>query len=817
MARADLHCHTRFSKHPSEWFLQRIGTAESYTEPEFLYRTMMERGMDFVTVTDHNTMGGALELLARYPDRVIPGVEATAYFPEDRCKTHILIYGQNEAQFQIIDKLRENIYELRDYLRQERLACSVAHATYAVDGKLTASHLEKLILLFDVFEGINGARNRLHNEQLVGLLSSLDEKDIDRLYDRHRIEPFSATPWIKGFTGGSDDHAGIFLGRTWTEASASTAEAFIEALKDKNSMAHGRHNDFQSLTFSIYKIAFEFSKTRGSGAARTFFHTLNSYLFDRRQPDLLERIKLKLFKNSKESELNELLAGLFDMIGQVEEKLPGNLEKKLEHLYDQVGHISDRLVAMFIKKIQESLQKGDLSGVVKSISAALPGFFLSVPFITAFRHLFTNRKLVPEVAARLGKENLKREKRILWFTDTLNDLNGVSVTLKKLGWLCHESGRNMKLVTSLLPGEVNREISPNLINIPAVHHLPLPYYPKLMLKVPSILSALKEIYEYGPDEVYISSPGPIGLFGLFAAKLLDARSIAVYHTDFTLEAREIVKDDGIVNLVESYTRWFYQSADEIQTPTREYQDILSVRGFDRDRMKVFRRGLDTEMFKPKVSGLSLMKGQARNWKDGITLLYTGRISEDKGLGFLLDIYQELQKKYGTLNLVMAGEGPYLETLRDNARGMDRVLFLGRLANKELPEIYNRSDIFVFPSITDTFGMSVLEAQACGLPAVVSDQGGPREIIERGVTGLVARAMDRADWLEKLDGIVRLSITDPAAFENMKLAARARILKNHNWERVLDNIFETTSSSVRPAGRVMYPETGVRLSPVALIS
>ena len=151
-----MHVHSRFSDHPSEWILQKLGAAESYTDPEFIFQTAKQRGMTFVTITDHNRIEGSLSLKERYPGEVFTGVEATATFPEDGCDVHVLVYGLSQAEFAEIDRLRQDIYELRDYLKQRNLAHAVAHATFAVNGRLTLEHLEKLVLLFDHFEGING-------------------------------------------------------------------------------------------------------------------------------------------------------------------------------------------------------------------------------------------------------------------------------------------------------------------------------------------------------------------------------------------------------------------------------------------------------------------------------------------------------------------------------------------------------------------------------------------------------------------------------------------------------------------------------------
>jgi len=189
MAQVDLHVHSKYSNHPSEWFLQRLGASESYTEPEAIYKLARKRGMDFVTVTDHNRIKASLELVKKHPQHCFSGVEATAYFPEDNCKVHILIYGLDREQFAKIQKKRLDIYKLRDYLKKQDLACVVAHATYSVNGKLTLEHLEKLILLFNHFEGRNGSRSTLHNDVLSRVLLGLTQEDIERLQRKHLIEP----------------------------------------------------------------------------------------------------------------------------------------------------------------------------------------------------------------------------------------------------------------------------------------------------------------------------------------------------------------------------------------------------------------------------------------------------------------------------------------------------------------------------------------------------------------------------------------------------------------------------------------------------
>ena len=144
LAKADLHVHSEYSEHPSEWFLQKLGAKESYTDPETIYQMAMERGMDFVTITDHNRIEGSLILREKYPENTFTGVEFTTYFPEDNCKIHILVYGLDYNEFKQIQRIRSNIYQLWHYLNERKLVHSVAHATYPVNGILKMEHLEKI-------------------------------------------------------------------------------------------------------------------------------------------------------------------------------------------------------------------------------------------------------------------------------------------------------------------------------------------------------------------------------------------------------------------------------------------------------------------------------------------------------------------------------------------------------------------------------------------------------------------------------------------------------------------------------------------------
>ena len=119
---------------------------------------------------------------------------------------------------------------------------------------------------------------------------------------------------------------------------------------------------------------------------------------------------------------------------------------------------------------------------------------------------------------------------------------------------------------------------------------------------------------------------------------------------------------------------------------------------------------------------------------------------------------------------------------------NRVYFTGRINRTDLPFLYSASNLLVFPSVTDTFGMVVLEAQSCGLPAIVSDFGGPQEIIINGKTGFVAEANNYDDWTTKLENYIEMIYSYPKLYLEMRVQSRRHVAETYNWDLVFQDIF-----------------------------
>src|SRR5262245_45600425 len=191
VSRADLHVHSKYSDRPTEWVLRRIGAPECYTQPRAVYDTARRRGMQFVTISDHNCIDGAVEIAH------LPGVfvsnEITTYFPDDGCKVHVLCWDIDEAQFNDIQRARENIVDLRDYLVEQHIVHSCAHPLYSINDRLTLGHFEQLLLLFNVFECMNGGRHQRGNDLVRAVIRNLTRQQFDAMRDQHRIEPRGET------------------------------------------------------------------------------------------------------------------------------------------------------------------------------------------------------------------------------------------------------------------------------------------------------------------------------------------------------------------------------------------------------------------------------------------------------------------------------------------------------------------------------------------------------------------------------------------------------------------------------------------------
>lgn len=249
--KVDLHCHSRFSIFK---YFRRANTRDCYNPPEDVYRLAKERGMSFVTLTDHDSIDGALYLLDRYPDLddFFISEEVETYFPETGQRVHIGVYGLNESQHAEIQRLRPDIRELVPYLRSERLVFAVNHLFQSYRMKnVPERYISEMIEMFDVFEVLNGAMATFHNRIISQMVTTVQAEG-------RKIS----------MVGGSDAHTLKHVAKVFTVSKGETWQEFLENVRTGDCFAWGSEMRFRDLISDIYLLILAYY-----GETRTDFYS----------------------------------------------------------------------------------------------------------------------------------------------------------------------------------------------------------------------------------------------------------------------------------------------------------------------------------------------------------------------------------------------------------------------------------------------------------------------------------------------------------------------------------------------------------------
>lgn len=785
MPKADLHLHTYHSKRSSEWLLRRLDVPASMSKPRNLYKKLRSAGMDFVTFTDYDSIDGCLEIADL--KGVFLSEQVTATFPEDGSHISLLAWGITEEQHRTIQQLKENIYELQRYLAGEKIAHGVAAPLAGFIDQLQPHHLMKLALLFRHIEGFNGRRSSAMNK-LSHFLFSLQPNDIERFVEKTGITPTHEKPWEKFFFGGSDDHGGTMMGATYTEiASATNPHEFLQQLRNGHGKAHGRHGSPLSLALDTYQVAFSFAKERLSGKKDSLGLKLLEKAFARfmegRDPTIFSASEKWHFLTHgiASGKIFELVASgnrsLWKELSHSlsESSMKADLAREIDGISDPsrrafgiANLLASRLAYRFAIQFLAQLKSGHFIESIQMVSPVVPLIALLSPYFYAFRKPSIKRLRQAALAMRNEVPETLENKRRAWFTDTLDDVNGVSTTIQKMTAAALSLGYDLTVMVSRT--DVNAPGIP-LKNFQPIGTFELPEYELQSLSFPPVLPIIDYLEKENFTEVIISTPGPVGLGALCAAKTLGLPTIGIYHTDFPQYVRILTEDGLMETLTWNYMHWFYSQMDIVYVNSEHYRRCWIERGFAKEKIHIFPRGLDTVAFHPEKKKSTFWFD--RGLKPGeIGALYVGRISREKNLDLLAASFRRLLAQKLPIRPLFVGDGPYASTMKEL---LPEGLFMGSLHGEELATAYASADFFVFPSTTDTFGNVVIEAQASGLPTIVSDVGGPKDLVGHEKDGLITKALD----LESLTTAIQRLASDNNLREKWGKAARLRVAER-NW-------------------------------------
>ena len=531
-AKVDLHIHSKFSDRSAEWIFRRFEFPDSYSDPKLLYRRLKEKGMSYVTFTDHNRIDGCLEI-GELEDTFI-SEEITAQFPDDNVKVHLLLWNITEAQHIEVQPLRNNLYELQQYLAGAGIHHAVAHPLYDMNRQLTADHVQKLVLLFKHFEGINGLRDSLLSDTTRFILRSLTPETIRRFSERQKLEPTHPEPWRKVLVAGSDDHAGIFPASAYTEApDCDSVRELFDYIRKGDCVIRGEGGTPLVIAHGLYNTAYQFAKDKYSAAVSpnlAFIEIIFSRFMEGKNPTnftLGEKLAMlssgilsgKIFELVKPANLSIWpdLANYFgsaDVQAQIAKETEGVNEPE-RRAFLMVALVFNQLAFRFFQRFVQQITAGSVIEAVQALSALLPMGFLLGPYFYGFHSQAPSRKRLTEICSETVNfipDVLQNTKRA-WFTDTLEDVNGVATTIRKMAAAAYETGADLIVAASRERIKIS-EVP--IKNFPPIGEFELPEYELQKLEFPagpphSRVCATGAVY--GTDHQYARTSRFVGASG----------------------------------------------------------------------------------------------------------------------------------------------------------------------------------------------------------------------------------------------------------------------------------------------------------------
>jgi len=356
--------------------------------------------------------------------------------------------------------------------------------------------------------------------------------------------------------------------------------------------------------------------------------------------------------------------------------------------------------------------------------------------------------------------------RILYFAETIkSNQDGVTRVLDKIIEYNKKNGIEFLFITSVADGNENANIDFIL-----TRSLPIPGYKGYRFSISTESEIIKMLNGFKPDLIHIHSPFLLGWMATRIARKLDIPCIATYHTHFV----SYVKYYGssfLEPLLNAHNRLVYNACDLTIAPSQWIYSYLKE--IHVQNLLVLSHGVDLDVFNPKFKS-QVWRSQYSS--DKRILLYVGRIVWEKNLKILADVLNELYSVRNDFEFVFIGDGPALESLK---KIIPRAYFAGLKTGEELSTIYASSDVFVFPSETETFGNVTLEAMASGLPCIVANKGGSVDLVKEMESGLLFNPYDSLG----LKKAITLMLDNPEIRDQLSSGA-LEMAERYSWSTIL---------------------------------
>lgn len=350
------------------------------------------------------------------------------------------------------------------------------------------------------------------------------------------------------------------------------------------------------------------------------------------------------------------------------------------------------------------------------------------------------------------------------------EINGVAMSIARFCRGLIELGHRVQLICPRRDDRRPEDLPARMDCLP-VRGLPLPRYPELRFGLPAGRAIRRAWAQQPPDVVYVATQGPMGWSVVREARRLGIPVLSGYHTNFDIYCRHYGLK-ALETLVLVWLRHFHRGTDCTLTPTDEVRSRLEALGIG--TVQVLGRGVDTRLFTPARRD-PVLRGRWGLGDDALAVIYVGRLAPEKNLQLAVGTFRALQGVRDDARFVLVGDGPLEAALRRNNPDF---VFCGMQTGEALARHYASGDLFLFPSLTETFGNVLLEAMASGLAVVAYDCAAARQHIRSYFTGITAEPGNESAFLH-----AALTLAgDPALLRTTRENARAHAA-TQSWDIV----------------------------------
>lgn len=391
----------------------------------------------------------------------------------------------------------------------------------------------------------------------------------------------------------------------------------------------------------------------------------------------------------------------------------------------------------------------------------------------------------------------RRSLRIALVTETYPpEVNGVALTLQRVVEGLRGLQHDIQLIR---PRQTETDLARRVDRFDEVlmRGVPIPRYPEMKMGMPAN-KALGQLWSrQRPDVVYIATEGPLGWSALQIAHKLKLPVCSDFRTNFHAYSKHY----GIGWLykpIMGYLRKFHNRTAFTMVPSESLRQQLRANGFE--RLVLVTRGVDTDLFSPARRSEALRQ----SW--GVTpatpvALFVGRLAAEKNLGALANAFRAMRQQRPDARLVVVGEGPAAQQL---AEAVPEAIFAGTRRGDELGAHYASADLFVFPSMTETFGNVTLEAMASGLAVLAYDHASAGQMIKSGENGLIAPLGNEEEFVR----LARHLVATPEHAREMGRRARESA-GAAGWDRIVAQVEEVLLGTVASATEAQSSRTRTR--------